>query len=210
MDLILAIVSGAGAIVGAVLVKVIADDAKEWTPWVTRHLLDGAVRRLPEGQRERYAEEWAAHLAEVPGVVGKLAVALQFQIAAFGVRELDAKARLDAWQNERAAVLAGIQAMVGEVLALVEARAPIDEANKDVLDEHIRTMRGALIDVVRRCDDIDARRPALGITVVSATHIADRTFSMARARIVTTLTKTRNWRMSLRDGILRTLRRFDE
>jgi len=88
MDLIPAIISGTGAIVAAVVVKVIADDAKEWTPWVTRQILNAAVRRLPEGQQERYAEEWAAHLAEVPGVVAKLAVSLQFQIAAFGAREL--------------------------------------------------------------------------------------------------------------------------
>ena len=100
MGLIQAIISGVGAIISGVVVKVVADDAKEWTPWFTQRLLDIAVRRLSEGQRERYAEEWAAHLAEVPGVVGKLALSLQFQIAAFVAREADAKVDLPRFRGE--------------------------------------------------------------------------------------------------------------
>lgn len=209
MDLILAILSVAGALIGAVVVKVIADDVKEWTPWVTRRLLDIAVRRLPEGQQERYAEEWAAHLAEIPGVVGKLAVSLQFQIAVFEARELYAKAQLDAWQNERATVLAGIQAMAGEVLTLVGGQRPID---KDRLEQDTKTMQGALIEVIRRCDELDARRPALGITVAGATLIAEDIFSMVRWKVRTAVTKARNRLTSLRGGtgILRMSEQLDE
>ncbi len=202
MGLIPAIISGACAIISAAVAKIIADDAKEWTPWVTGRLLDIAVLRLPESQRERYTEEWAAHLAEVPGVVGKLAASLQFQIAAFGVRELCAKARLDAWRNERAAVLAEIQPMVGKALALMEARGLTDEADKNTLEEHTKTIRDLLTDFTRRCNEIVARRPALGITVAGATFMADRSFSMARAEVMMTTVKARIWPMSTRGSIL--------
>jgi hypothetical protein len=47
MGLIMGIVSGAGAIAGAAVVKILADDVKEWGPWATRRLLFLAVRRLP-------------------------------------------------------------------------------------------------------------------------------------------------------------------
>ncbi len=210
MGLIPAIIAGAGAIVGAAVAKIIADDAKQWTPWVTQRLTDIAVRRLPEGQRARYAEEWAAHLDEVPGVVGKLAVTLQFQIAAFAARELDAKARLDTWRNEKAAALVGIKTMVRGVLALTQARRPSDEADEDVGIEHVISMEVALRDIIQRCDEVEARRPDLGITIAAAALIADHIFGAARSKIRATARKAQTWPVFLRDGVLRVLGRFDE
>jgi len=182
MDLIPAVISGTGAIVAAVVVKVIADDAKEWTPWVTRQLLNAAVRRLPEGQQERYAEEWAAHLAEVPGVIAKLVVSLQFQIAAFSARELDARARLEAWQSEQAAVLAEIRTTAERVLASVKMCEPPNEADEFALSEQTSRMQGVLKEVIRRCDQIDAKRPTLGVTWAGATLLADRMFNASSVK----------------------------
>ena len=212
MGLIPAIIAGAAAIVSAAVVKVIADDAKEWTPWITRRLLDIAVRRLPNGQRERYAEEWAAHLAEVPGVVGKMAVSVQFRIAAFGARELDAKTRLDAWRNERVAVatLVRIQAMAGEVLSLVNARRPLDEADEDTLEEQARAMRGVLKEFVRRFDELDARRPVLGITVAGANLMGERIFGTAYSKVMTTAKMARSWPLSVHCRVHRMLGQLDK
>ena len=47
-----------------------------WIPRFTRQLLDLAIKRLPEEQRERLAEEWESHISEVPGDVRKIAFAL--------------------------------------------------------------------------------------------------------------------------------------
>jgi hypothetical protein len=161
MGMMFAILAGVGAIAGAALAKVIADDAKEWTPWVTRRLLDRAVRILPESQRERYAEEWAAHLAEVPGVVAKLALSLQFQIAAVWARELEAKARVDAWRNEADVLMAELRDVVNESFPLAEVSGSTDnEANANVRGK----IPKAVTEALGRADEVLTRCPALGIT----------------------------------------------
>jgi len=71
-----------GGILRQFLSKGIADELHAWMPWCTRKLLDRAIGRLPENQRERFKEEWHSHLAEVPGEIGKLIVALGFLRAA--------------------------------------------------------------------------------------------------------------------------------
>lgn len=45
-------------------------------PSLTRQLLDLATKRLPEDQRERFAEEWQSHINEVSGDLGKIVFAL--------------------------------------------------------------------------------------------------------------------------------------
>jgi hypothetical protein len=62
--------------------RLIADDAKAWLPWVTEHLIESAVKRLPLELRERFAEEWRSHVADMPGYLGKLIVAVGFLSAA--------------------------------------------------------------------------------------------------------------------------------
>jgi hypothetical protein len=44
-------------------------------PWFTQRLLDLAIKRLPQHQGERFGEEWASHINEVSGDVGKIAFA---------------------------------------------------------------------------------------------------------------------------------------
>ena len=45
-------------------------------PSLTRQLLDLATKRLPEDQRERFAEEWQSHINEVSGDLRKIVFAL--------------------------------------------------------------------------------------------------------------------------------------
>jgi hypothetical protein len=72
MGLIADIVEAAVAIGGAVVVKVISTDITEQTPVFARKLITRAVRRLPIALRERYLEEWLAHLDECKGTIPKL------------------------------------------------------------------------------------------------------------------------------------------
>jgi hypothetical protein len=71
-----------GHFITAVLGKLVADECKAWLPWITGRMTKLAVRRLPKRQRERYEEEWASYLDEVPGELAKLWVAYGFLKAA--------------------------------------------------------------------------------------------------------------------------------
>ncbi len=57
----------------AVLNVLLADKLKARISWFTQALLDLAVERLPQTQRERFAEEWASHLNDVSGDFAKIA-----------------------------------------------------------------------------------------------------------------------------------------
>jgi hypothetical protein len=72
MGLIADIVDAALAIGGAVIVNLISIDISEQTPVLARKLITCAVRGLPAAQRERYLEEWLAHLDECKGTIPKL------------------------------------------------------------------------------------------------------------------------------------------
>ncbi len=60
----------------AIAAKLSADEVKAWLPWLTRQLVALAIRTLPKDQRERYGEEWLAHIVETPGDIGKFLVAI--------------------------------------------------------------------------------------------------------------------------------------
>lgn len=57
-------------------------ELKAWTPSLTEWIVRVAVARLPIEERERFAEEWTSHIADVPGQIGKIAVALGSILAA--------------------------------------------------------------------------------------------------------------------------------
>lgn len=67
-----ALVLAIGGMFTAVMIRLFGDELKAWMPWFTKRLLCIAIERLPEGQRERFAEEWASHINEVPGEIGKV------------------------------------------------------------------------------------------------------------------------------------------
>ena len=99
--------SAVGFVTGAVMVRLLAEDATVWLPRLNYWLVSIAVRRLPDEKRERYAEEWAAHIEEMPGNVVPFFVALQLQWAsfqtAFLARETDIRLRYESWQAEHTA-----------------------------------------------------------------------------------------------------------
>jgi hypothetical protein len=68
-------------VIGAALARLLADEAKAWTPRLVEILIRSAVARLPEDQRERRYEEWRAHINDVPGDLSKLLTASGFIIA---------------------------------------------------------------------------------------------------------------------------------
>jgi len=76
MGLIWGTVLSALGVVGAVLfsitARIVGDDVKEWLPWIIRRLVEHAVRRLPEEERDRFEEEWWAHINELPGNLPKV------------------------------------------------------------------------------------------------------------------------------------------
>jgi len=73
-------------IVAAAASRLLADEFKAWIPWTVDRLIRRAVGRLPADRRERLNEEWRSHVNDVPGEVGKLAVALGTLLAAGRVR----------------------------------------------------------------------------------------------------------------------------
>jgi hypothetical protein len=76
-----------GGILAAALSKQMADEFKAWTPWLIKRLLDRAVSILPDKRlRDRFAEEWASYISEIPGEVGKILGALGLLRAAEQVR----------------------------------------------------------------------------------------------------------------------------
>lgn len=56
----------AAAVVVAVIHLVLAE-VFDWFPALARHLIRRAAHRLPAAKRDRYAEEWLAELAALPG-----------------------------------------------------------------------------------------------------------------------------------------------
>lgn len=65
-----------GGLIMAIFNRLAGDEVKAWMPWFTKRLLQIAIERLPEVQRERFSEEWASHVSDVPGEIGKLITAM--------------------------------------------------------------------------------------------------------------------------------------
>ena len=86
MGLISLIEHLAQVLTGGTASKVAADEVKAWSPWLAARLTKFAVKQLPKSDRERYAEEWDSHVADTPGSVGKICVALGFSFAAQKIR----------------------------------------------------------------------------------------------------------------------------
>jgi hypothetical protein len=59
-----------------VLGRILGTEIEAWAPIVSKRLIDRAIQRLPELERERFREEWFAHLEECPGSLSKLLHAL--------------------------------------------------------------------------------------------------------------------------------------
>ena len=67
----LGVIGFVGAVLFAIIVRQSTDEFKAWTPRLTSRILELAVSKLPQEQRARMREEWAAHIDETPGEIGK-------------------------------------------------------------------------------------------------------------------------------------------
>jgi hypothetical protein len=81
MTAVLWIIAALLWLVGSAFSRQLTDEFKAWTPRLTAWLKQRAVRKLPEGQRERCAEEWGSHINDTPGEVGKIYIALGLLLA---------------------------------------------------------------------------------------------------------------------------------
>src|ERR1700731_127635 len=77
-----------GAIIIAVAGRLLSDDIKEWLPWITRYLIERAVSRLPENEREKRREEWESDVNEWPGNLAKLYRAWGYLFAAKAIHSI--------------------------------------------------------------------------------------------------------------------------
>jgi hypothetical protein len=73
-------------ILTAAAVGVLVEEAKAMLPWLSDRVFRAAVKLLPDDRKERYLEEWASHLAEVPGPISKLAFTLCLLPGALRIR----------------------------------------------------------------------------------------------------------------------------
>jgi hypothetical protein len=70
------------ALFTAALSGLFAEELRAWIPRMIESTIRHAVDQLRAGQRERYAEEWRSHINQMPGQIGKFAVAVGFLLAA--------------------------------------------------------------------------------------------------------------------------------
>ena len=78
-----------GGVLGTIFVAFVSrqlnDEFKAWTPRLIDNIIQRAVHRLPENERNRYDEEWRSHIDETPGEVWKLKIALGFLQASWKI-----------------------------------------------------------------------------------------------------------------------------
>jgi hypothetical protein len=72
MDIVKGVLIAISGIVGSIAVHLISDDIHEFAPKLAARLVRSAVLSLPEYDRQRYEEEWLAHLADCSGSLMKL------------------------------------------------------------------------------------------------------------------------------------------
>jgi hypothetical protein len=63
----------------------LANDLKAWAPKLIDFFINVAVRQLPEHLKERYAQEWPAHVVETPGEISKILCSIGFVFAGWWV-----------------------------------------------------------------------------------------------------------------------------
>jgi hypothetical protein len=74
-----------------VLRALVSEEVKAWSPVLIKRFTLSAVKRLPAEEQERYAEEWTAAVADIPGNIGKFLFALDLHRASLSIRRLHHK-----------------------------------------------------------------------------------------------------------------------
>lgn len=79
----------------AIVGRLMADEVKAWLVWLHECLRRMAVARLPAECRDRYDEEWASGIVEVPGEIFKLFYSLGLLRASAGIRKAALKSAVE-------------------------------------------------------------------------------------------------------------------
>jgi len=66
MDLLMSTIGFIIAVIGGLALNILASDLYDRCPRLARWLMERAVARLPADMRDRYREEWEAHLLDCP------------------------------------------------------------------------------------------------------------------------------------------------
>jgi len=120
------------------LVRIFGDEIKAWMPCLAARLIQIAVQNLPPSERDRFSEEWASHVNEVPGEVKKLWDAAGFVFAAhqisFGESILQRFAR-----RGRDIIAASVAiAFCAPILLLVALLIKIERPGQSIFARHRR------------------------------------------------------------------------
>jgi exopolysaccharide production protein ExoY len=73
-------------IIGSVIGRIFYEELGGWGPKIASLMLDRAVRSLPRDRRDRYREEWAAHIDSMPTAFSKLLTGFGISFAAIHMR----------------------------------------------------------------------------------------------------------------------------
>jgi lipopolysaccharide/colanic/teichoic acid biosynthesis glycosyltransferase len=76
-----------GALLLSIVGRIMAEEVRAWFGWVHKTLRRKAVERLPATCRDRYDEEWASAIEEIPGDLFKLIHSLGLLRASIGIRQ---------------------------------------------------------------------------------------------------------------------------
>ncbi len=121
-----------------------------WGPKISRVLLSRAVANLPAGKRDRFHEEWAAHLGDMPTSFSQLIAAFGFIVAAERIRVPDRVRLKYAIDKVEAALLLFVLAPALVVIAISTAiafrqlpllRLPCRSGGKTIGIYHFRIVR---------------------------------------------------------------------
>ena len=77
MGIALMVLTAIAGIAGSIAVGLVKDEVTAWLPSLRDLILRSAVMRIPPDLRERYKEEWGAHVWEYPGKLSQIYQALR-------------------------------------------------------------------------------------------------------------------------------------
>lgn len=89
MGVLMMIFAALGGLIGTVAVGLLKDEATAWLPSLNRWILSLALSRVPSADRDRYAEEWSAHILDYPGKLSQLFQSIRFLRAGMAMEEFD-------------------------------------------------------------------------------------------------------------------------
>ena len=121
-------------VVVTILLGVLACEVYGWLPRVADALLSWAVSRLQAESRERYREEWQAHLSDLPNVA-RVIEAVSFHWATRGINKSTQAAAYEEFGDKLERFTMVIARSKSKLLAI---RGKLEEARGDLKLQMIR------------------------------------------------------------------------